>query len=294
MKNLLKRINKELSLFKIHEIQFFSVDSYNDNWDKALKIKDDKIHLDRHITITQYYIEKDCCEFENIINSKSNTQDIESHLNSYFTYCKDAAIRYVINHIPHLMDEIDQYKAIYPKNEKMNNDFNLWARAKAYPFFEAYRNIAKRYNCLSLLDLNLKLMRPNDNSMMVPIVSCYKEEKVLVKLIEAYYEIPIKQSHDYDGVSSHKIDLNQEAIIVSAICDFDDRRIIPVLQNSLLQGKYGKEKVVETLLKYVTKDEIVNSVKHYAESNNLFLVALTDTTQNSQWVINYLNKNSLP
>jgi hypothetical protein len=135
------------------------------------------------------------------------------------------------------------------------------------------------------------LMRPYVNNLMVPIVSCYKEEKVLLKLIEAYNEIPIIKTHDYDGVSSHEIDLNQEAIIVSAICDFDDKRIIPVLQNSLLTGKYRKEKVVNTLLKYMTKDEIVNSVKHYGESNNLFFNALTDYPQNAKWVIEYLNKN---
>jgi hypothetical protein len=288
LKKLLKRINMELNLYRIREIQFFTVDSYSDKWDTALKLKDEKIYLNRHISIAQYFIQTDCNEFESIIISTSNTQDIESCLNSYFTYCNDDAIRFVNKHIPYLLEEIAKFNAIYPKNKLLNDNHSDWAWKKAYPFFEAYRNIAKKHNCYELLDLNLQLMKPNDNSLMVPIVSCFKEEKVFLKLIEAYHEIPIKRSHDYDGVTGNEIDLGQEAIIISAISQYNDARVIPILLASLLQGKYSKETVVTTLLKHKSKDEIINYVKPYAESKNFLLGALTDNCENAQWVIKYL------
>lgn len=293
LKELINRINIELNKYEVGKIEFYIFDDFN--LSKSLKVlplnqKESLIKLKQPIQIVQFHINIEPVAFVTMLDNLEDIKKIESYLNSFLNFYKFDAVNYIIKRINDFQDKVDEYNKTYPKGEVIfNNASNLVK--KESPFIDAYLNVLNQnnqYNYPELLDLNLRLMNPYRNNKLVPLVSFFKETKVLDKLIEAYNNIPIIRVKDLDGILEKELDLQQESIISSAICKYDDKKIISVLMESLLKGKYLKELVINKLLKYISKDELLGYVSKYSDTDILF----SSISDNAKWVIKYLNEDN--
>ena len=174
---------------------------------------------------------------------------------------------------------------MYPKGKE-----NIKKRDSYIPYKQAYIKIAPDYIIKEFYELNLRLLDTNNVKELLPCISHFQDEETLIKLIESYHNIRIAKTKDWDGVTETQIDSIDEKLIIEALLKYDDEKIIPILERSLLQGKYNKEKVIEKLLIYRDKDHIYNEVIEYAETTNIFITGLTDYSKNAKKVIEILDE----
>lgn len=295
---LINKINEGFNKYNISELEYLIIVKPDEDYSNILKVeskpanqKDQKILLRRKIQIYQYF--PGYCENDKIFQDKLEiSSDItlsEMLFRSYLLYHRKSAIKYIINKIYSIQTKIQKYSNTYPKNKIIKEEFDKFLK-KSIQFIDAYLIIASDYIFPDFLELNLELLNPNRIKTLVPIISAFKTKEVLDKLIDLYKNIWVIKSKDYDGVSSQEIDPIDEKIIISALCQFDNPEIISSLKDSLLKGKYNKDLVVDKLLQFHSKSEIIEFVKESAETNNIFISGLTNKKENANWVINYLNE----
>jgi hypothetical protein len=293
-------INQEFNKNGISELEFFIVEQPNDNYDKLLKSlptlpnsKQKKILLNRSINLVQYFplYVNNSALFQDKLNNNVDVVLLEMLLRSYLFYDKQEAVKYIILRINSIHDEYDTYKKISPKNEILNKKIHEFAKINI-PFIDAYLKIAKDYIFPEFLDINLRLLNPSRNKILVPIISNFKSELVLDKLIHAYNNIRIISSKDYDGISSQLKDLEDEEIIISALCNYDSYKIVPLLIESIHTGAIGsvKSKVVNKLLTFISKQEILDLLPDFNNPDSWMTQALTNMKENSDWIKDYLNR----
>lgn len=117
--------------------------------------------------------------------------------------------------------------------------------------------------------------------------------EVLEKLLYDYqFNIRIVKQKDYDGISEKIIDYSQEEELILEICKYDDPKIITSLQRSIFIGRPSETKktVINKLLEFQTKDEIIKLIKEYFGENTWMTFALTDHKKNSDSALEYLNE----
>jgi hypothetical protein len=297
---LIHLINLRFQNAGINELEFYLVEEPYKDYDKILKTlpssfnsKQKKILLNRKVKVVQYFPSylSDSNLFQNQLNSNLDTDLLEMLLRSYLLYNKNEAIQFIILRINAIQDRIDSFNKVYPKNEILTKETQGFIK-RNIPFTDAYLKIAGDYIFPEFLDLNLRLVNPSRYKILVPIISHFENELVFNKLIHSYENIRIVSSKDYDGVSSQKIDLIDEGIIINALCKFDSDIIVPLLKKSILTGAIGdvKLKVVNKLLGFISKQEILDFLPDLKSSDTMLIQALTNKKENTEWVINYLNK----
>lgn len=295
---LLNIINKELCSNNIAPVEFYIIEQPCKDYKNFLNSKsvlgnnkEKKISFNGKLLIYQY--SPSLCgnnkNFENSIEKCSDVYHISMLFRSYLTYYKADSIKYISIKINRIQDLIENYNSIFPKNTaKAENLQKLINRMIIY--VDAYLQIASDYIFSEFHNLNLRLVNQYRIQKLVPPISQVGDNNSLVKLIELYNNLRIVKRKDYDGVFAQEIDQNDEKVIIDALCKFYNPKLIPVLEKSLLQGVHNKKKVINKLMDYRRKDEIYKLVEEYAETENIFISALTNKKENAKRVIKILNE----
>jgi hypothetical protein len=294
---LISIINTTLKKMAIKQLEFYLVETTIDDRSKFLRKGEEridkkgcKILLNHYIDLKQCFPDYNKTSYQDKLETKITTKEIEILLRSFFTYYRQDAIDYIIDRLNNLSFNFEKYNEIYPKNEAAEALEILID--KDFPFRKAYTNIAKIYNCEELFELNFRLLNDHTIRTFVPIISKFKSDLILDKFIDLYYNIPIISTKDYDGISAREIDLVAEEIIIEAICEYDSEKIVPILKKSLLVGKISETKsiAINKLLKYTTKEEILELLPDFNDPNMGFVIALTNQKTNADWVKEFLSK----
>jgi len=296
---LIHRINQEFKKNNINELEFYIIEKPSEDYTNVLKTelspknpKQQKILLNSKILVRQLFptYTSNNKLFKTKLNNCKNVKLIEMLFHSFIMYDRLKAINFIIKKLRDIQNTFNKNNNSYPRNGILSDD----DKEKYIMFVEAYLNIAINYPFPEFLEINLFLLKHNHyrNKKLIPVISNFQKEDVLELLIKSYKNISIVSSKDYDGVSSKQKDLVEESIIISAICKFNSPKIIPLLNESLLEGAIGsvKIKVIKKLLEFISKEEILKNMPDFNEANAWMIRALTDKKKNSDWVIKYLNE----
>ena len=302
LQELIVLINLEFKKYNIAELKFFVIEYPHENFTELLKVdstddcpRQTKIvfHINPAKKIIQYPT-FDCALHPKYFKDKLDTTTdevlLKMFLNSYLLFCKQDATKYIIQRINNYLNEFEKYEQIFPKNETLTNTFMEFVKQN-HSFVDAYISIAAKHISSDFLNLYLKLLKPNNNKILIPIISKFKNDEILDKLIIAYNTIPIIKSKDYDGIRYTEIDLEDENIIIKAICDYDDKRIIPLLKKSIIDGnkQKTKKKFINKLLSLVEQDELLV----FFNDNTQRTFFSFEKNKNAKWAINYLENHCI-
>lgn len=294
---LISIINSTLKKMAIKQLEFYLVETTIDDRSKFLRKGEEridkkgcKILLNHYVDLKQYFPHYNKKSYQDKLETKLATKEIEILIHSFFTFFRQDAINYIIGRLNNLSLNFKKYNEIYPNTEAAEALKILID--KDFPFRKAYSNIAKNYNDKELFELNFSLLNDHTIQTFVPIISKFKSDAILDKFIDLYYHIPVISTKDYDGISAHEIDLLAEEIIIKAICEYDSEKIVPILKKSLLVGKISETKsiAINKLLKYTTKEEILELLPDFNDPNKGFVMALTNQKTNADWVKEFLSK----
>ncbi len=292
---LLGQINMTLNKMKLGNIEFYVVDNSFKSNPEILYTRpvvennmEVKIYLNKELFINQYFPElyDDENSFKTNILNASCEKEVEMLYRSYLTYYPDSATSFIVNLMQNIEDEIYEYSKMTPGNSEKVKSLQKELLQKL-KYKKAYVKISSYFKSNDFHSINLQLVDQYNLQDLVPQFSGFKCEQTLQKLIDLYNNLRIVSTKDWDGFLSKEIDQQGEKIIIDALCKYDNQQIVPVLEKSLLQGNYNKEKVVRKLLEYKSKSQIYKLVEEYANTYNMLL---TDQKEQAKKVITILDE----
>ncbi|MFC2080400.1 hypothetical protein ACFLRQ_02885, partial [Bacteroidota bacterium] len=216
---------------------------------------------------------------------------IKGLLNSFQLYQKEECIKYCKYRISNFAKQIQNYNSTFPKNEEIKNKMEVFF-SENINFINSYINLIDHFSLDVLNDVNMKLINPYRIKDFASYFSKFHSDEMLDKLFDLYKNIRIISTKDYDGIILEEIDLEDEEILINEIRKYDNDKIIPFLKRSIIIGKKGevKRNVINKLLHYMSKQEILVYLSDYFPEKSSLVTALTDKTDNAEFAIKYINE----
>ena len=299
---LIEKLNSELAGLNVNPIEFYLISGEANKITNSLELIDYSENLKKPEFKKSFYLKiYQCfsyCSFDSLINicEQNNClsndleernisfKEIETALIEILKKDKNEAIKYVQDRILKVQNEISNYNKLVPKTEKDNIEINQLFKGKDFLFIERFLAIVAYANYYEFVPLLLSLLNKYRYKQIIPVISKHKTPEVLKSLIDAYHNLPITGSKDYDGVIHHQIDMDIEALVARALCEMDDKSIVNSLKQSLLFGGYAKTEVLKKLRTFIPDEEIFNEYSNVVNnSNNLF--DFSNHKGNAKWVL---------
>mgnify|MGYP001027928547 CR=1 FL=1 len=176
--------------------------------------------------------------------------------------------------------------------ESVEKEFEVGKSKIDINLLEGFLQGIAEINDESLVELVIRIsdsLGPPLKRMSAKVLSNYPTNKLATEaLIRAYNDItPYGGSYE----SESKFDYAYESDICSALCKMDDQEIVSSLYTSLLRGSREKNIALEKLLKYESKNDIIDYFSKHLNDKNDWR-DFTNSAENSKWIIDQLNEKT--